>query len=1107
MAREPVLVDNRPTCPWCNAPAPTPDIPVPDATPAPAPTPPPAPAPARSPESAAPPGTPAAPPAAPSTPPAKPPQLAPPAFELHPGVVLGGFEIVRLLARGGTSHVYLAKQLSLQRDVALKVMWQYTDAEGVLKRFRREIRATASLEHPNIISLYEAGQEQGVCYLAMTYVDGQSLEQLLAARQSPLPERTALGIVRQVAAALRHAWDRQQLLHRDLKPGNIMVDRLGRVRLLDLGIAARAAEGAGSITVQGLILGTPNYLSPEQARGAADLDFRTDIYSLGATLFHLVTNSPPFHGETIHQLLMQHVLAPVPSARATNAAVSPAADALIMRMLAKAPADRFATWDELIAAINQVLGEPEQEPGMGTTGGHAVVGAAALAVGTLEAAQVGADATPVVGVPAVPGAAPDSDDGTAAAPARETTSPAFLALLLGVLVITVLALLAGIWLVPPGPAHGTAPPPTVPPEEQPVMVAPASPTVPGSVAVVPGTTTNAGSGDLAAEVAAAVATAVQAGQSPLLLADRYQAAGDLPRARLAWWLCLREYPGPRCQWAQTAAEHLAARATASQDAVEAEAVWRAAYTATAKARPDLATPWLLAGVTAMTSPDRARDRERWLWSPLEQNPDGHWQLAGVAAQRLLQQYRQMDARESTRVVAQYCLDKFPAGHPVRTEAQAALRALDPAAAATVPGTAAAPVKPATAAVDEQVAALTKELAAQTDPLARGRYLLRLGDVLQAAQRWTEAEPYYARAAKEFGEQGGGSVGGPALLALAKGQTARGDALGAALTLEGLLANAKLQGTDGEYGLAAAKQLVDHYTRTKENVPQSLALQAIVDRFPGAHGKEAATAGRQLAALHEQKKHWALALTTWRQVIQKCDGVTYAEASHAAAEMRRLQAAHATELLGTAPPPLLVLPEPFPTAMLLGDDLKEIAVAERDNTLAAATALTVEAWLLPAPDGGKQQVLVSRHDAEKRGFTLLLTDRQLQWQLADGTRTWTLTSPAALPADQWVHVAATVRKGEAQLFVNGVRVAQSSDVAVDNHDAGQLRVGRGVRADARPYRGALQHVVVTPAVRYDAPFTPAAEPLPATANSAAVWLRWRQLKVDDACGNRLQLLTK
>jgi serine/threonine-protein kinase len=251
---------------------------------------------------------------------------------------------------GGFAEVYEVLDRQLDRRLAVKVLrpdliW----AEGTLARFREEARAIAALDHPNILPIHFVGEGLGLVYYAMPFVDGEPLTAALK-REGPMPVVRAVPLALGVLAALEHAHE-SGLVHRDIKPDNIMLDaRTGRPLLVDFGIAKRLDGSAGN-TQAGFVVGTPAYMSPEQAMGHADLDRRADLYSFGAVLFQMVTGVPPYEGEDSQEVVRKHLSAPVPAPESRKAGIPPWLSAVIVRALAKDRARRFQTADEMARAL------------------------------------------------------------------------------------------------------------------------------------------------------------------------------------------------------------------------------------------------------------------------------------------------------------------------------------------------------------------------------------------------------------------------------------------------------------------------------------------------------------------------------------------------------------------------------------------------------------------------------------------------------------------------------------------------------------------------------------------------------------------------------------
>lgn len=265
---------------------------------------------------------------------------------LQDGQQLGEFEIIAKLGHGGMGAVFKARQTVLRRLVAIKTLQPSlaSDAEFV-SRFHNEAVAAAGLNHPNLVQVYAAGQTDGIHWFAMEFVDGESVDSRLK-RLGKLEPAEALAICMHVCTALEYAWRKAQLIHRDIKPDNIFLSNDGEVKLGDLGLAKSSDQQQG-LTMTGASMGTPLYISPEQAEGRRDMDLRTDIYSLGATLYHLLAGAPPYTAESAISVMMKHVGAPVPDIRVLDPSLPSALSAVLVRMMQKAPGDRYGSYEEL----------------------------------------------------------------------------------------------------------------------------------------------------------------------------------------------------------------------------------------------------------------------------------------------------------------------------------------------------------------------------------------------------------------------------------------------------------------------------------------------------------------------------------------------------------------------------------------------------------------------------------------------------------------------------------------------------------------------------------------------------------------------------------------
>jgi eukaryotic-like serine/threonine-protein kinase len=276
------------------------------------------------------------------------------------------YRVEHELGQGGMAVVLLAEDLKHHRPVAIKLLKPELSAVLGSERFLREIEIAAPLQHPHILPVYDSGEADGLLYYVMPFVDGESLRQRLA-REGPLPVADALGIAREVADALQYAHD-HGVVHRDIKPENIMLSG-GHALVADFGIAkALSAAGVEHLTLSGMVLGTPLYMSPEQISGSA-VDGRSDQYSLACTLYEMLTGRPPFSGPSPQAVLARHSIEPVPGVSAAGRAVPPPVEAAIMRAMAKNPAERFASMRGFVRALESSAAETTQPVGAAAGGG------------------------------------------------------------------------------------------------------------------------------------------------------------------------------------------------------------------------------------------------------------------------------------------------------------------------------------------------------------------------------------------------------------------------------------------------------------------------------------------------------------------------------------------------------------------------------------------------------------------------------------------------------------------------------------------------------------------------------------------------------------------
>ncbi len=284
----------------------------------------------------------------------------PPELANHPR-----YRVLNQLGAGGMGMVYRAEHVMMGRTVAVKVMAQkYTANKTAVERFRREVRAAAKLAHPNIVTAYDADEAEGRHFLVMEYVEGVSLDRVVN-RRGPLPVATACHVVRLVALGLQHA-HAKGMVHRDIKPQNVMVNKKGVVKVLDFGLArlatdaelprdeSTAATQPENVAVTGtnMVLGTPDYLSPEQAKSTRDVDHRSDIYSLGCLFYFVLVGRPPFsHAKTAFDKVIAHTTEQPEPVTKLRDDVPDEVASILLRMIAKDPAERFATAQEVAAAL------------------------------------------------------------------------------------------------------------------------------------------------------------------------------------------------------------------------------------------------------------------------------------------------------------------------------------------------------------------------------------------------------------------------------------------------------------------------------------------------------------------------------------------------------------------------------------------------------------------------------------------------------------------------------------------------------------------------------------------------------------------------------------
>lgn len=265
-------------------------------------------------------------------------------------VRIGNYEIIGKIGDGGLGTVYKARQISMSRDVALKVLHKkWLSDEEFKKRFLLEARLAGRLSHQNLIQVYDVGRDRGLYFFSMEFVDGETLEDIIE-REGPMEVTRAIDIIVQVLRAITYI-KRFDIVHRDIKPGNIMINRSGLVKLGDFGFVKSKLDHV--IATQGEVLGTPDYISPEQAMGVEDIDWRSDQYSLGCTFYHMLSGKPPYEGSG-SAVMRQHIKADLPDPRTINPKIPDSVVHILERMVAKDPNDRYQNTNEIFEDLELV---------------------------------------------------------------------------------------------------------------------------------------------------------------------------------------------------------------------------------------------------------------------------------------------------------------------------------------------------------------------------------------------------------------------------------------------------------------------------------------------------------------------------------------------------------------------------------------------------------------------------------------------------------------------------------------------------------------------------------------------------------------------------------
>ncbi|MCM8536249.1 MAG: serine/threonine protein kinase [Lentisphaeraceae bacterium] len=273
------------------------------------------------------------------------------------------------IGHGAMGKVYLASHLLMNRQVAIKTISPKIrqDADSV-EQFIQELQMGARLSHPNIVTVYTAGYVDGVYYISMQFIDGFDMNERID-KSGPMAESEALAVVAKVADAMSYAWNEYNMIHRDIKPENIRVSTRGDVMIMDFGLAKVRTDDSSN--EEGLVIGTPDFMSPEQGEGRTDIDFRADMYSLGVVLLYLLTGRRPYIADNPFDVVAMHINRPLPAVKVLNAdiKVSEATQALINKMASKDRDERFTSWEEVSEAVDRIIAGPQRKPKSGGKAG------------------------------------------------------------------------------------------------------------------------------------------------------------------------------------------------------------------------------------------------------------------------------------------------------------------------------------------------------------------------------------------------------------------------------------------------------------------------------------------------------------------------------------------------------------------------------------------------------------------------------------------------------------------------------------------------------------------------------------------------------------------
>ncbi len=980
---------------------------------------------------------------------------------LKPGTKIGGYEIIRLIGSGGMGKVYEALQLSLNRRVALKIISpKVAGSDAMSQRFLLEVRATASLEHVNIVTVYEANEQDGMLFLAMELIHGQSVDVLLKETKSALDEKVSLRYVQKVAEAMDYAWRHQNLLHRDIKPANIIITDHGQLKLCDLGIAKRPNDEF-DITREGMAIGTPHYMSPEQGQGLLDIDFRSDIYSLGATLYHMATGTLPFDDKSAVAVITKQIVDDLPDPQERNPKLSDPCAALIKAMMCKEPAGRHDSWAAVLKDIDRVLHDqfPVFRP--------------------LEDNDDVPDTDSELPTPKNKQKSTVVDSGNISHEIgrmeREKRrqqrgwSLVRIALLLMVL-LTVTGTVAYQYryellpdvfrratghsqLVKPDDGTPPAPPDSAAVEDQDPADAWYEAVSSSQAFTIE---------DLRNEtrMAELIEKLNQRGMSPAYLAYQWQMKGKAELARVLYEYCLTHPSLDNGAAATAALRDLAAYYRETNDDQNLIEVLQQGQALEKVGLVDAATMAYVQLADYYHEKKQAQNAVDVLVTGIKKNRNGTIGVANVLAVRLLNALKDGDPALLWKW-SRYVVENMPRKTRAHAMAEAIQKEFAPIPDVTLP-----------LPLDDLDAfrlcdVLSAAQAAESEQ-ERARIFLQVPDFFLKEGEAEKAVRFWQVIAAKHGALGSGEIGGRAMLKLAQYYKQHGKTEALAAACESILRN-HYHGRNGEYGLAAVNLLIDYYDNIGAASKRNEMLQMQIHAFPGKNGQNAGRVLLLLAEENIQTDQFARGVRQLHKIVNDFPGANDTFKKDARSTLARLTTED-PEKMGAVSAEFEQY-GPFVDVMRFGPRaLKYIDLAKARHQYSPDQAFTVECWLRSKGETADTQVLMSQHDGNKKGFLIAIDGGKIVVSYADGRNTGEFTTPKS-DLSWWRHLAVVFNDKGARLYLDGKELAAHKACSVDLRGVSPFRVGAFAVDASAQFRGAMQHIIVVPQVRYERDFFP------------------------------------